>query len=160
MSRCWQWEAAGAAPCQTDGSTGSTVDPPQDTAGPISWAGGTSVKICLRKVKNDGGERGGGNRKCETAKVTPRPEEEMVEVLHGRADIPCSPWRTHLGAGGEVWKGRNGKVVLIAASHPLLPLHATGFAEGIECKLQWYKAGERSVEWSWAWERRCERCLP
>lgn len=68
----WLWEEAGAALC---GTQTALTDPRQSTAKPLSQAGGTSGKTRSRKGTQ-----------------SQRKEEE--EQPHGRADIPCSSWKS------------------------------------------------------------------
>ena len=83
-------------------SASSMMDPLQDIAEPSSQAGGTSVKMYLRKGTKNAGqtEEEGEKRESETAVQTPRSVKEEEEVLEAPEQrFPSSLWRNHAGAG-------------------------------------------------------------
>lgn len=149
------------------GTAGTTTDPLQDMAKPISQACCPSVKTCLRKGKNKAWQWGASTKVWEAAQQTSesvqKEGEEVLQALEHR--FPVSPWRRPWWSRQKEARRqeqRETAVYWLQLPTPDGLTPPTHCIKGTEHNLRWYQgrvAGALGVkEWSWAWGRRQKRC--
>jgi len=76
----------------------------------------------------------------------PRSEEEKVEGLHGRADVPCGPWRAYAGTGGRRRRKEQQRYVLAVAPIPSCLCTLVALLKGLAVSCSGTRQEERSLE--------------